>query len=163
MKTLINSPRRNAGFVLFAAAVMSVALFSPVFAGSGGTVTKKSLNKAQQTTLKKAKAASIPNDVVYAKQSVNVNDATTGSSIATCPGGYKVIGGGYAIADPGNTNLSFLRSGPSNGTAGQVGDTAWEVQLKNASGIVRSVRTYAVCLKVTKSSGITPGADILTG
>lgn len=78
--------------------------------------------------------------IVTTVSGVSANVAAGGwnSSVATCPAGAKVVGGGWI---PGDQDLNIYNSTPA-------ASDKWQVFAKNNSASISSIRAYAMCLTI---------------
>lgn len=157
--------------IIVAVVALVAALAGTAVAGPGAVSSKLTKAKVKLVSQKQARkvlkqeapnlavgSATALTDLEYVRSSATtVNTGQNGSATATCPNGKYVTGGGGAGADVA-PDLEILASHPSNGNQGQLGYTAWEYRVHNATGSPHTIHAYAICasLKGAQGANLTP-------
>jgi hypothetical protein len=156
--------------IIVAVAALVAALAGTAIADPGASVSKINRAKVKKISQKQARkvitqeapnltvgAANNLTNLEYVRSSsTTVAPSANGSAIATCPSGKFVTGGGGAGLDVSGAGLTEVASHPSNGTQGQLGYTAWEYRVHNASGSPHTINAYAVCASLKPGTGQNP-------
>lgn len=146
------SPALVVGVIALVAALAGTAVAEQATI-SAKPVTKKKAKKIAKKEIKKAApglsvgSALALDELEYIRSGrVTVPDGQSARATANCPDGKVATGGGGAFAGAAGVNIQ--RSFPSNGNSFEAGYTAWEFQVRNASGTAHNIRAYVICANV---------------
>jgi len=84
--------------------------------------------------------------VQISRSSDTIPAGVGGTTIMSCPGGYRAIAGGYDFADPSVSNPQFAIRGSAPGTRID-GTPAWFITFRNTGTQSTRLSTVVVCLR----------------